>query len=214
MRDRTQEFLQDLDKNIVAEKGVNLATRKTLVLNADYQPMRYFPLSLQHWKWVMELVVKGIITGIPRLQVLEEYDDVYVRTPSRKFNLPSVVAHVAYVQPPKHVPFTKFNVFLRDDFRCQYTGEKCAVEDLTYDHVIPRDYGGKTVWTNIVAASRRMNELKDNRTPEEAGMTLIGMPHEPSYHELLQKGRRYPPKYLHESWIDYCYWDTEIDSDS
>ena len=106
------------------KNGAKLAERKTLVLNADFQPMKYYPLSLEPWKWVMELIVKGIVTGQPRLNVLAEYDDVVVRTPSRTFHLPSVVSHVQYVPAPKKVAFNKYNLFLRDDFTCQYSGEQ------------------------------------------------------------------------------------------
>ena len=209
-----EELLKQLATRVEKGRGVRLRDRKTLVLNADFQPMRYFPLSLEEWEWTMFLIVKGIITGVERITVLEEYDDVYVHTPSRAFALPSVVAHKQFVPPPKRVPFTKRNIFLRDDFTCQYTGEKCSVEDLTFDHVIPRAQGGKTTWTNIVAASRRINEMKDNRTPKEAGLHLIhGIPREPTHYELLEKGKQYPPKYLHESWMDYLYWSTPLEDE-
>ena len=214
MRDRTPELLKQLQNMPIERRGnVRLRDRKTLVLNADFQPLKYFPLSLEPWEWTMFLIVKGIITGVERLIVLEEYDDVFVHTPSRTFALPSVVAHKQFVPPPKRVPFTKFNIYLRDDFTCQYTGEKCDPEDLTFDHVLPRAQGGKTTWTNIVTASRRINEMKDNRTPRQAGLHLIKKPREPNHHELLEKGRKYPPKYLHESWMDYLYWNAELDNE-
>ena len=36
-------------------------------------------------------------------------------------------------------------------------------------------------------------------------------PHRPSVIELRNNGRRFPPNYLHESWIDYLYWDSELE---
>lgn len=188
----------------------NLDQYKILELNADYRPLRYYPLSVMTWKDIMFLLVKGESTGVPRITVVEEYDDVVVRTAHRDIKLPSVVAHLEYLKPPKKVPFNKFNVFLRDNFTCQYTGEKCNVEDLSFDHVIPEGQGGKTTWENIVTATTKINQYKACRTPKEAGLTLLKKPHEPSFHELLEKGKKFPPRYLHETWVDYLYWDAEL----
>jgi 5-methylcytosine-specific restriction endonuclease McrA len=183
---------------------------KILELNADFRPIHYYPLSLMTWKDIMFLLVKGETTGKQRIQVVEEYDDVVVRTPHRDIKLPSVVAHMKFLKPPKKVPFNKFNVFLRDDFTCQYTGEKCRPEDLSFDHVIPEGQGGKTTWENIATATTEINQLKACRTPKEAGLHLKRKPYEPTYGELLTKGKKYPPRYLHDTWADYLYWDAEL----
>jgi len=184
---------------------------KTLKLNADFRPLSYYPLSLMTWQDIMWAVVKGELTGQPRVNILEEYEDVVIRTPSKEYRLPSVVANLEYIPMPKRVPFTKYNVFIRDNFTCQYTGKKHKPENLTFDHVIPQARGGKTNWENIVAASRSINEYKDCRTPKEAKLRLIKQPYEPTSYEIHDKGRKYPPKFLHESWVDYLYWDTEIE---
>jgi 5-methylcytosine-specific restriction endonuclease McrA len=83
-----------------------------LVLNADFQPLNYFPLSTMDW----ETAVKNVYEG--NLSVVAEYDTV-VRSPSTTMRLPSVVAMRDFVPIPKRVAFTRFNVFLRDRFRCQ-----------------------------------------------------------------------------------------------
>ena len=75
-----------------------------------------------------------------------------VRSPSTVMRLPSVIALRAYVRPPARVAFTRFNVFLRDRFRCQYCGDQHLRGELTFDDVTPRVDGGQTSWTNIVAA--------------------------------------------------------------
>ena len=80
------------------------------------------------------------------------------------------------------VKFSRINVFTRDGFRCQYCGERKPSKELNYDHVIPRIQGGKTVWTNIVAACsgpRGCNAKKAGRTPAQAGMKLIKAPVHP-----------------------------------
>jgi hypothetical protein len=45
--------------------------------------------------------------------------------------------------------------------------------------VLPKSRGGATDWENIVAACRRCNARKGNRTPREAGMALIRAPRVP-----------------------------------
>jgi len=77
------------------------------------------------------------------------------------------------------VKFSKINVCLRDDFTCQYCGQKLPMSQLNYDHVLPRDQGGKTVWSNIVMACYPCNSKKANKTPEEAGMRLLSVPRQP-----------------------------------
>ena len=198
-----------------AEKRLNKF--KILELNADGQPMSYYPLSTMTWQDIMFLIVKGETTGIPRINILELYDDpdAVVRTALREFRLPSVVCHKEFIPRPVIPPFTKFNVFLRDDFTCQYSGERCDPVDLTFDHVVPQSRGGKTNWTNIVTAKRSINEVKDNLSLKEFrkrfGYDLLKEPYQPTTYELLNKGKKYPPKYLHESWVDYLYWDSEIE---
>ncbi len=209
------ETAEDLLEKVRKDKHLNKF--RVLELNADGQPMSYCPLSTITWQDVMFLIVKGELTGIPRINVLELYDDpdAVVHTAIREFRIPSVVSHMEFIPRPDHVPFTKFNVFLRDDFTCQYSGEKCDPEDLTWDHVVPQSRGGKSTWENIVTAKRPINELKDNLSLKEFkrrhGYSLRKDPRRPTTYELLNKGKKYPPKYLHESWQDYLYWDSEIE---
>ncbi len=172
-----------------------------LVLNADFQPLNYFPLSTMDW----ETAVKNVYEG--NLSVVAEYDTV-VRSPSTTLRLPSVVAMRDYVPIPKRVAFTRFNVFLRDRFRCQYCGGRFGADDLTFDHVKPRSFGGVTEWHNVVAACDPCNLRKSNRSE----MKPLRVPFEPSSQQLIAAKRMFPPNYLHESWLDYLYWDSEIES--
>jgi 5-methylcytosine-specific restriction endonuclease McrA len=105
--------------------------------------------------------------------------------------------------------FTRFNLFLRDAFCCQYCGSR---DDLTFDHVQPRSRGGRTSWENIITACARCNLAKGGRTPREAGMKPFMEPRRPSAHELQERGRRFPPHFLHQSWLDYLYWDIELEA--
>lgn len=169
-----------------------------LVLNADYRPLSYYPLSL--WTW--EHAIKGVVEKT--VDVVAEYD-VAARSPSTTMRLPSVIALKAYVAPSRHIAFTRFNVFLRDRFRCQYCGEKFKASDLTFDHVQPRARGGDTCWENIVAACEACNALKDDKH-----MKPLRLPFKPTAQQLLAAQRLFPPGHLHETWLDYLYWDSEI----
>lgn len=169
-----------------------------LVLNADFRPVSQFPLSLLGWQEAIKAVIKDTVS------VIAEYDAV-ARSPSIEMRLPSVVALRQYQPAPSHVAFTRFNVFLRDRFRCQYCGERHRGNDLTFDHVVPRSRGGETSWENIVAACHGCNAEKDDqhRRPRT-------WPKAPTVRELAAAQREFPPNYLHESWLDFLYWDVEI----
>lgn len=172
-----------------------------LVLNADYRPLSYYPLSL--WSW--QDAIKAVF--LDRVNIVSTYDTA-VHSPSFEMQLPSVVCLKSYVKPAKYPAFTRFNVFLRDKFSCQYCGDS---HELTFDHVIPRSKGGQTLWDNVVAACAPCNLKKGNRMPKVAGMIPAQMPYQPTVHELHRNGRAFPPNYLHESWHDYLYWDSELE---
>lgn len=173
--------------------------RSALLLNADFRPLNLFPLSTIPWKRAIEGVVKDTLT------VVAEYDTL-VRSPSVSIRLPSVVALRNYIPTPKTVPFTRFNVFLRDDFTCQYCGEKFVPKDLRFDHVKPRAKGGVTSWTNIAAACEPCNTRKGDRTV----MKPLRPPFQPTIGQMVEAQKRYPPAYLHESWTDFLYWDSVL----
>ena len=113
-----------------------------------------------------------------------------------------------YVKPQKRVAFTRFNLFLRDEFSCQYCGAK---GDLTFDHVLPRSRGGVTSWENVVAACSPCNLRKGSRTLKQSGLHLMRPPRQPTADEMQAHGRKFPPNHLHESWMDYLYWDAELE---
>ncbi len=182
----------------------SLETCPALVLNADFRPLSYFPLSL--WPW--QDVIKAVF--LERVNIVSEYERL-VHSPSLAMRLPSVVALKRYIPATRRPAFTRFNVFLRDRFTCTYCGVAGATEELTFDHIIPKSRGGKTVWENVVAACEPCNLRKGGRLPRESGIYPRVMPRQPTTWQLQQNGRAYPPNYLHESWRDFLYWDTELD---
>ncbi len=190
----------DFRTGFVREPSV-LRQHPALVLNADYRPLSYYPLSL--WPW--QEAVKAAF--LDRVDIVAEYDHV-VRSPSTEIRVPSVVVLKDYVKPQKRVAFTRFNLFLRDGFHCQYCGSR---GDLTFDHVVPRARGGVTSWENVVAACAPCNLKKGARSLRGANMSLRRAPRQPGAEELRNLGRKFPPHHLHETWVDFLYWDAELD---
>ena len=179
-----------------------LDERSALVLNADFRPLSYFPLSLWSWRDAIKAVF------LDRVSVVSEYD-VKARSPSQEFALPSVIALRDFVRQDRPPAFTRFNVFLRDGFECAYCGTS---ENLTFDHVIPRSRGGRTTWENIVAACSPCNLRKGGKLLKHTDMHLMKRPVRPNNYQLQEIGRKFPPNHLHETWMDYLYWDIELES--
>ncbi len=176
-----------------------------LVLNADFRPLSYFPLSL--WSW--QDSIKAVF--LERVHIVSEYDHV-VHSPSVEMHVPSVIALKDYVHLDRRPAFTRFNVFLRDSFMCQYCVGHFPSEDLTFDHLIPRSRGGRTLWTNVVTACQTCNLKKGNQTPGESRMYPRRPVMQPTTYQLQENGRAFPPNFLHQSWRDFLYWDSELES--
>ena len=170
-------------------------------MNADYRPLSYYPLSI----WCWQDAIKAVF--LDRVNIISEYDTL-VRSPSFEMRLPSVVSLKSYVKPTRFPAFTRFNVFLRDRFTCQYCGEAFPSPALTFEHVIPRSRGGQTTWSNIVTACEPCNTAKGNSLRIKPRRP----PREPTLGELLSAKRAFPPGYLHESWMDYLYWDALLEA--
>ena len=163
---------------------MTMTTHPALVLNADFRPMSYFPLSLLSWQDAISAVL----------------------SPSTQIRLPSALRK--YQRPQRRVAFTRFNVFLRDRFTCQYCGQAFASSALTFEHVVPRSRGGQTTWSNIVTACMPCNTGKADTTRIKPRR----LPKEPTLKELMAAKRAFPPGYLHESWADYLYRDAQLEA--
>ena len=183
--------------NIAVSQGEHPA----LVLNADYRPLSYFPLSL--WSW--QDAVKAVF--LERVDIVAEYDR-QVHSPTFSMKLPSVISLKSYVHAARHPAFTRFNLFLRDNFECQYCGSD---RELTFDHLLPRSRGGRTTWENIVTACSTCNLKKGGKLAKQARMWPKQKPYEPTIYDLQNNGRKFPPNYLHESWMDFLYWDVPLE---
>ena len=180
-------------------------TNPALVLNADFRPLSYYPLSLCSWQDAIKAVF------LERVSVIERYDQE-VHSPNLTFKLPSVIALKDYVTPQRRPAFTRFNVFLRDNFTCQYCTNRFQANELTFDHLVPKCLNGKTTWENVVSACTTCNLKKGRKLIHNTDMKLLKKPLRPSSIQLQNNGRNFPPNYLHETWRDYLYWDTELEN--
>eukprot|EP00634_Sargassococcus_sp_CCMP2135_P006858 CAMPEP_0198649020 /NCGR_PEP_ID=MMETSP1467-20131203/3946_1 /TAXON_ID=1462469 /ORGANISM="unid. sp., Strain CCMP2135" /LENGTH=248 /DNA_ID=CAMNT_0044384771 /DNA_START=158 /DNA_END=904 /DNA_ORIENTATION=+ len=192
---------EDAPQNTVAL----LERSPALVLNSDYQPLSYAPLSV--WSW--QDAVKAIFIG--KVTVVAEYSERVVRSANVVMRAPSVIALKGYQKRhvQQHPHFTRRNVFIRDLFRCQYCRGAFRVSELTYDHVVPRSKGGETNWTNVVTCCTHCNNKKgdlDLKTfhKRHTHLRLAKAPYVPSHAELASKARRLPLyRHFHPSWEAY-----------
>jgi len=171
----------------------------TLLLNATFEPIK-----VVSWQRAMTLWCQG------KVEIVETHDRE-VRAVTFSFKLPSIVRLLRFVRVRNlhQVKFSRANIYVRDEYTCQYCAEVFAPEDLTFDHVVPVSQGGRRSWDNIVTACVPCNRRKDDRTPERAGMTLLRVPRRPSASARFRAtiGIRKTP----EVWRDYLYWNISLD---
>jgi 5-methylcytosine-specific restriction endonuclease McrA len=175
---------------------------QTLLLNATYEP-----LKVVHWQKAVTLWCQG------KVEIIAHHDRE-VRAVSFSFKLPSVIRLLRYVRIKKrfdYVPFSRANIYARDEFTCQYCADVFPTPELTFDHVIPVSQGGRKDWENIVTCCVSCNRRKGGRTPEEARMKLIRHPRRPIAAPAIRITIRMQS--APESWRDYLYWNLELTDD-
>jgi 5-methylcytosine-specific restriction endonuclease McrA len=165
---------------------------QTLILSQAYRPH-----EIVDWKTAVTRMFNG------KLEVLAQYDEILtvigrnhlitfpelqkalrqvigVDAESITIKVPAVAVLCRKISHVKSgVKFSKINVCLRDNFKCQYCGKQLPMSQLTYDHVVPKSKGGKKVWDNIVMACSVCNPKKADKTCKEAGMRPFRMPKRP-----------------------------------
>lgn len=132
----------------------------------------------------------GELSDFTVIRDLEEWkslipreDENWVNTPSGPFIIPKLAICCRYdkVHYKTMVFPSKKNIFIRDNFICQFTGKRLTKAELSVDHVIPTSRGGLNTWENMVTCDRQLNSVKSNRTPEEMEppLKLINKPTKP-----------------------------------
>ncbi|HMB30839.1 MAG TPA: HNH endonuclease [Desulfohalobiaceae bacterium] len=147
-----------------------------IVLNADYTYLHNIS-----WQRAINLIMKG------KVEVLKNTSKVIYGI-NRAINIPLIVRLIKFVRRfyKKKIPLHKNNIFIRDEFLCQYCGSACN-KNPTIDHIVPKSRGGDHSWVNIVTACNKCNQKKGNKTPNEAKMHLIKPPVRPTINEFAQK---------------------------
>lgn len=173
---------------------------QTLLLNASYEP-----LKVVSWQRAMTLFYQG------KAEIVDTHDRE-VRAVSFSFKLPSVARLLRFVKVKRRsvVPFTRANIYARDNHTCAYCQTQFGLDDLTFDHVVPVAHGGTRGWENIVTCCVPCNRRKGARTPQEAGMTLKHTPKRPAVLPTMRVsvGMYKQP----ESWRAWLYWNVELET--
>jgi hypothetical protein len=154
---------------------------KVLVLNAD----GWEPLSRTRLGRAISLVESG------KAVVHAVRDDKLLTYAGGEMLWPTDVRLVSMVRikvPRGPATWSKRGLMVRDGFKCAYEAEGCVGVAGTVDHVLPSSRGGESSWKNTVAACFVCNNLKANRTPEEAGLCAQWVPWTPSRHQLAALG--------------------------
>lgn len=138
-----------------------------------------------------------------------------VRSITFRIRIPRIILLLFFDRMPnKEVKFTRQNVFERDKNTCQYCGHRFDRKDLNLDHVVPRQHGGLTTWTNVVCSCVPCNSRKANRTPEAAGMRLIRKPKKPRWRPFLEVQFSKSHDHSWRHFLDLAYWNVELGEDT
>lgn len=153
---------------------------RCLVLNSDYSP-----LSIISWKRALVWTSKYENNPKFGIDIIDFFKDDFIIGASKKYPIPAVAKTKRFFKiHNQRLVFSRKNIYIRDNYTCQYCGVKYDTKDLTYDHVIPKskwvDFKqSPTTWTNIVTACSTCNRKKGNKTPKQANMSLKNLPAEP-----------------------------------
>ena len=162
----------------------------TLVLNADGQPVSMLPPSTIQWKEAITYLY------LDKVHVLEWYDDWIVSSANWETKVPAVIMLKDMMKRKRRPRFSRYNLYLRDMFTCQFCNTQLPQSQLTLDHVTPLSKGGKTNWENIVAACGPCNSRKGNKT----NIKPLREPYHPDYFELANNRKKMGFEIRHPSW--------------
>lgn len=167
---------------------------RTLVLNQGYEPIR-----VVSWQRAITMV------WLDKASVLSEYEET-VNSKYLAWPVPAVIGlrHKTKRFVPE-VKLTRQYLYARDQWRCQYCGERFPASALTFDHVIPRSQGGPTSWSNLVTCCVPCNQQKGDKSLDECGMKLLRRPRKPSWMPALLV-QSLSDRTIPSQWYDYVGW--------
>ena len=157
---------------------MKIQNSRCLLLNADFTP-----LSIMDWEKAVVWYMKYADNPRYGIDIIDFYKDDFINgVNNKKYPIPAVARTKRFFKITKQtVTFSRKNIFIRDNFTCQYCNNRFSYSELTYDHVIPKSVwnsnnGSPTCWTNIVTACIPCNRKKGNKTPKQANMALHNLP--------------------------------------
>lgn len=154
-----------------------------LRLNIAGQPVEWL-----HWQEAVSLFARDIVVWTLGEKV-RTVRGGYSRALGCQsvMELPSILASDGdrLAQPRSSYPLTNRTLFARDEYLCMYCGKGFPESELTRDHIVPTSQGGLDVWENVVAACRRCNQFKSDRSIESLGMELLALPYRPNLAEYM-----------------------------
>jgi hypothetical protein len=184
-------------------KEMSALNKPVLVLNKMWMPIRVIT-TIRALKLLF--AEKAFVVNVDDYVVFNWTDwqklsvadgEEAIMTTQAPVKIPEVIVLAHYDKlPKKGLKLTKRNIFLRDDFTCQYTGAKVSTKTADIDHVIPKSRGGRTSWDNLVVCSKEVNRRKADKTPDEAGLKLLKQPCKPEPQVIYIDPRMDMP----ESW--------------
>ena len=170
-----------------SQREIDLSRHRTLLVDNQNRPLNY-PLSVLN----LQDTIRAI--KLDRAEVVE-WSSLWVHGVSQSDQLPNIMRLRGYRQDIGLgilVPYNRYNLFIRDGGRCQYTGNKLEWDHpdphfcASVDHVLPQSYGGKTEWLNCVLCSAWVNNVvKGDKTLKQTGLQLANLPWEPTAADML-----------------------------
>ena len=156
------------------------------------QPVSLLPLSIVDWQEAIRYLV------LDKVEVLEWYEDWTVHSATWETKVPAVIMLKEYQKPKSTMRLSKRNIFLRDEYVCQYCGEDVSDHTATLDHVHPVSLGGKTTWENSTTACKSCNHKKGDKIQKP-----LRAPYKPDHYQLIKHWRERPVQVRHKSWYSY-----------
>lgn len=184
--------------------AMSVLNSKVLVLNRSY-----LPVHITSVRRALSLLYQDVAHAVDREYRTFDFATWSALGPgveaiglvNAAIQVPRVILLRSYDRMPRrHVRFSRFNVFLRDQNRCQYCARQFPRAELNLDHVLPRSRGGASIWENVVCSCHRCNRVKGGRTPNEAGMRLLREPFRPQWTPFMAEAYR---QRRHDAWMPF-----------
>ena len=148
------------------------------VLNADYTFVGFID-----WQRAIVLLFQN------KAETVKATDTtIYNCDRTFSFIVPRVIRLIEYVKSlmRNKIPYSKRNIFVRDNFTCQFCGKIMQQNECTVDHLIPKVDGGKSSWDNCVCSCKRCNNIKADKSLKHSGLKLRRQPYIPSAGDFIR----------------------------